>query len=372
MPSALIRHARSQGSSVLRRGVLAALALVLLAGAAIGVAYADLQSQLRTVDIAELVPAPTGYSDGVAAAAATPADPSEGSAFNLLIIGSDSREDGAVDDGVSSVLADTHVIVHIAADRSRVELVSIPRDTMVDIPACRTTSGGTVAARFGQYNDAFADAYLVGGDVASAIACDVTLAQSVSGLRLDGFVLVEMGGFVSMVDALGGVDIDIAEAIDAPKAGLTLAAGQQTLTGTQALGYARARVGVGDGSDTGRIQRQQHLMAALVEEVLSRNLLTDTGALYGLASATLSSLTVSENLAGISDLVGLGLSLKRLDASAVTFVTTPYRAYPADPNRVEFTAEAEVLWASLRDDRPIGGADDPGGAASTGGSGATE
>src|SRR5690606_15891264 len=109
-----------------------------------------------------------------------PADPNSGTALNILIIGSDSRADGAVHDDFTSVLADTHIIAHISADRSRVERGSIPRDTMVDIPECRTTSGTTVYARLGMYNSAFAEAFVAGGDKESAVACDINLAQSVT------------------------------------------------------------------------------------------------------------------------------------------------------------------------------------------------
>lgn len=334
---------------------LTVLALVLGTGTAAATAYVKLQSQITTVDIDDLVAAPAPVDDPTAA---DPADPSAGQALTILVIGSDSRSDGQVSDGVTSVLADTHILVHIAADRSRIELVSIPRDTMVDIPECPTTSGRTVNARFGQYNSAFAEAYVAGGDLTSAIACDVSLAQSISGLTVDGFVLVEMGGFVAMVDAIGGVDICIPEAIDAPKADLVLEAGQQTLNGTQALGYARARVGVGDGSDTGRIERQQHLLGAMVEEVLSRNVLADAGGLYQLASAALGSLTTSPNLSSVPDIVGLGLGLRGISEENVVFVTTPFAAYPADPNRVVFTDDVEDIWAALRADRPIGG-DEP-------------
>ena len=343
---------RRRRHTVRNVAALTALALVLGTGTAAATAYAKLQSQINTVNIDDLVAAPAPVPG---ATATDPADPSAGQALTILVIGSDSRDDGQVSDGVTSVLADTHILVHIAADRSRVELVSIPRDTMVDIPECPTTSGRTVNARFGQYNSAFAEAYVAGGDVTSAIACDVNLAQSLTGVTIDGSVLVEMGGFVQMVDAIGGIDICIPEAIDAPKADLVLAAGQQTLNGTQALGYARARVGVGDGSDIGRIDRQQHLLGAMVAGVLSRNVLSDAGALYNLAAATLGSLTTSPNLSSVPDMVGLGLGLRGITQDKIVFVTTPFAAYPADRNRVIFTDEVEDIWAAMRADQPIAG-----------------
>jgi len=348
------RHAIAGRRHVLRKvsvGIVGVLAFTLTLG---GTVYAQLQSGVDAIDPGDLVDAPS-LDDGEEHR--PPADPNAGTALNILVIGSDSRADGAVNDGFDSVLADTHIIAHISADRSRVELVSIPRDTMVDIPECRTTSGTTVYGRFGMYNSAFAEAWVAGGDKESAVACDINLAQSVTGLTIDGFVLVEMGGFVRMVDALGGIDICIPEPIDAPKAKLKLEAGPQTLNGEQALGYARARSGSGlSGSDPDRIGRQQHLMSAMVDEVLSRNLLTDGPALYQMLQAALSSLTVSPNLSSLTDMAGLALSLRDLDMADVTFMTTPFAAYPQDPNRLVFTSEVDLIWERMAADEPITGA----------------
>lgn len=325
--------------------------LLAFSGTAAAATYNQLQGDVNAIDVGDLIDPPADASGGTTA---PPADPNAGTALNILIIGSDSRADGGVDDDFTSVLADTHIIAHISAARDRVELVSIPRDTMVDIPQCRTTSGTTVYARFGMYNSAFAEAYVAGGDNESGIACDINLAQSVTGLTIDGFVLVEMGGFINMVDALGGVDICLDEPIYAPKANLDLPAGEQTLNGEQALGYARARTGQGlSGSDPDRIERQQHLMSAMVDEVLSRNVLTDGPALYKMVRAALSSLTMSSNLASLNDMAGLALSLRSLEMDDITFMTTPFAAYAPDPNRLVFTSEVDLIWERMAADEPI-------------------
>ncbi|WP_420113882.1 LCP family protein [Pseudactinotalea sp.] len=342
------RHAGTRARHRLRATAVAIVGVLAFTSTAIAATYNQLQGDVDALDVGDLIPA------GDDETTAPPADPPAGTPLNILIIGSDSRADGGVDDGFTSVLADTHIVAHISADRSRVELVSIPRDTMVDIPDCPTTSGETVYARYGMYNSAFALAFATGGDTKSAVACDVNLAQSVTGLTIDGWVLVEMGGFVDMVDALGGVDICIPEPLYAPKANLDLEAGQQTLNGEDALGYARARSGDGlNGSDTGRIERQQHLMSAMVDEVLSRNVLTDGPALYKMLRAALSSLTMSSNLASLNDMAGLALSLRSLDMADVTFMTTPYAAYQPDPNRLVFTSEVDVIWERMAADEPI-------------------
>lgn len=350
--ASLPRHARTKRRPRHRLAValVGVLAFVLTGGGAV---YADLQSNVNTVDVGSLVDRPEDESGATRGESTPPPDPNAGTALTLLVIGSDSRADGAAGDAVTSVLADTHLIVHISADRSRVDVVSIPRDVMVQRPECRTTSGERIWGGYAPYNSAFAEAWLVGGDIESAIACDINLAQASTGLTMDGFVLVEMGGFVNMVDALGGVNICIPEPIDAPKAHLELEAGQQVLNGTQALGYARARVGVGDGSDTGRIERQQRLMAAMMDQVLSSNLLTDGPALYQMLSATLSALTVSENLSSVTDMAGLALSLRGLEKSNITFVTTPFGAYRPDPNRLVWTSAVDQIWEAIAVDQPL-------------------
>ncbi|MFV0425968.1 MAG: LCP family protein [Beutenbergiaceae bacterium] len=363
----LPRHARNgprSGRHRIAASLVGVLAFLLTGGVAV---YADLQSNITTVDIDSLIdPPPTpAASANPTEEPDLPADPNAGTPLTILVIGSDSRADGAAGDETTSVLADTHLIVHISADRKRLDVVSIPRDIMVERPECRTSSGERIWAGFAAYNSAFAEGWLVGQDLESAIACDVNLAQSATGLTMDGFVLVEMGGFVNIVDALGGVEICLPEPIDAPKANLFLDAGVHVLNGDQALGYARARVGVDDGSDTSRIGRQQRLMSAMMDEVLSRNLLTDAPALYQMLTATLGSLTVSSNLSSVTDMVGLAFSMRDLDRSQITFVTTPYSAYQPDPNRLIWTSATDDIWEAMAQDvrlpASVTGADDDSG-----------
>jgi len=100
----------------------------------------------------------------------------------------------------------------------------------------------------------------------------------------------------------------------------------------------------------------------MVDEVLSRNLLTDGPALYQMLQAALSSLTVSPNLSSLTDMAGLALSLRDLDMADVTFMTTPFAAYPQDPNRLVFTSEVGLIWERMAADEPITGTteDEPG------------
>ncbi|HLS14019.1 MAG TPA: LCP family protein, partial [Beutenbergiaceae bacterium] len=170
-------------------------------------------------------------------------------------------------------------------------------------------------------------------------------------------------GFVNVVDALGGVPFCVPEPIEDRQAHVELEAGQQVLDGTEALGYARVRKSVGDGSDTDRIERQQDLLAATVRHALDQNLLTDGPALYGFLDAATSSVTASSNYGSISTLAGLAVSLRGLDPEDISFVTVPWAGL-GDGVNVVWTHEAEELWASLAADEPLEvSADDENGAA---------
>jgi LCP family protein required for cell wall assembly len=294
--------------------------------------------------------------DRPAPATPDPDDPNAGKPLNLLVMGSDERggENGHEVAGVEGMRSDTTILVHVSADRSRVEMISIPRDSRVDVPACHTTNGKTTAPANTRFNAAFANGATVGGDVDSAAACTTQTVESLTDVYVDGFVVVDFAGFQNMVTAIGGVPLCIPEAIDSPKADLRLDAGMQTLDGAQALGFARARYGVGDGSDLSRIGRQQQLLAATVNQVLSKNVLSDLGQIYGFVDAGTKSLTMSDNLSSIPSLAGLAFSLKGATSGNITFMTVPNAPDPQDPDaKVVWTSEADELWAKVRADEPI-------------------
>ena len=285
-----------------------------------------------------------------------PSDPNAGKPLNILVMGSDERggENGHEVAGVAGMRSDTTILVHVSADRTRVEMISIPRDSRVDVPACHTTNGKTTAPATTRFNAAFANGATVGGDVDSAAACATQTVESLTDVFVDGFVVVDFAGFQNMVTAIGGVPICIPEPIDSPKADLRLDAGMQTLDGAQALGFARARYGVGDGSDLSRIGRQQQLLAATVNQVLSKNVLSDLGQIYGFVDAGTKSLTMSANLSSIPSLAGLAFSLKGATSGNITFMTVPNAPDPQDPDaKVVWTSEADELWAKVRADEPI-------------------
>ena len=266
--------------------------------------------------------------------------------INVLLIGSDNREGEGVpgESLTSGARSDTTLIAHVSADRQHVTMVSIPRDSMVQAPPNCEASTPKEQWVETQWNATFA----VGGP-----ACLVTTIEGNTGLFINHFAIVDFRGFRSMVDALGGVPICTNEPIDDPKAGLTLTAGTHVLDGKQALGYVRARKTLGDGSDLGRIKRQQAFLASVVQEATRSSLLLRPDKLFGFLNAATRSLTTDSDF-GLGTMNGLASSIKDIGISNVQFITVPVKEYAPDPNRVAWSPDAEALWQTLRDDDIVG------------------
>lgn len=287
-----------------------------------------------------------------------PPDSYDGRAVNLLVLGTDSRfGDNNVDgsdgsDEVAVARSDTALIMHISADRKRIEAVSIPRDTLVDIPECTSLDGETTGAEEDQFNFAFANGAGTGNDkraVASGATCTLKTVEKMTGIRIDDFVVVDFNGLSKVVDSLGGVHVQVDEAIDDPEyTGLQLDAGCQKLDGRTALQYARVRHGVGDGSDISRISRQQKLMKAMASKALSSNVLTQSGFL----TSTLETLTTSEHIGQIGNLSGLAYSVQGVGMDKISFITMPNEA-ATDENRVIPAENAKKVWKALKEDKPV-------------------
>ena len=338
------------------------LALVLFVVSTGWFVYHDLTSTVKdnAIDISGL--GSQSGDDGEEEEEALPADQFEGNALNILVVGVDSREGsgnseyGSTSD-VEGMRGDTTMLMHISADRSRVQVVSIPRDLMTEIPSCTRTDGTVSEAQYGQFNSALTIGANNGYDVASGIACTKATVERLTGLTVDAFMVVDFSGFTSMINALGGVWFNLDEAVSDERAQLNLPAGCQKLDGTQALAYARARYNLGDGSDISRIGRQQQLVGAIMREALSKNYVTDLPSLLSFVKQALAAVSTSTNLSDLNSDAGLLLSLTSIDKADIEFVTMPFQYSTADPNRVvEDETLAPALWASLAEDSqlPIG------------------
>jgi LCP family protein required for cell wall assembly len=269
-------------------------------------------------------------------------------AENILLIGSDTRSGKdnkkyGADTGTQR--SDTTILLHLAADRQSATAVSIPRDLMVNIPSCRTSDSTRSDAQFAQFNWAFE----FGGT-----ACIIRTVEKLTGIRVDHQMVIDFSGFKDIVDAVDGVDVCLKDPVDDKEAHLKLPAGPQKLNGEQALGFVRARHGIGDGSDTQRIDRQQRFLGALFKKVQSNGVLLNPTRLYPVLDAATKSLTTDPGLASLKDLYDLARSMRSVPTEKVQFLTVPRQPYTYNRNRDELVQpEAGKLFQQLRLDAPV-------------------
>jgi LCP family protein required for cell wall assembly len=314
--------------------------VLVTAGSAFGV-YRKLEGNIASLDIFG------GLRDRPdAVEVAGPSQP-----LNILLIGSDTREtpeDLAAGGGedVEGARSDTTILLHLSADRSQAVAVSIPRDSWVPIPSCTTADGGTSASVTAKFNAA----YETGGP-----ACTIQTVESLTNIRIDHFVVVDFAGFTSMVNALGGVDVCVPEETTDSASGLDLPAGRSTIEGEQALAFVRARKGIGDGSDLGRIDRQQAFLAGMVQKVTSTGVLLNPVRLVRFLDAATKSVTTDPALSSVSALGSLANSLKDISSSGISFITVPVADRGDGSNLVWLNDQAGPLFDALRNDTTLPG-----------------
>ena len=279
-------------------------------------------------------------------------------ALNYLLVGSDTREGltkaemKALRVGSTKTAAggrsDTMLLVHISKKRDKAYLVSLPRDTLVTIPAHTSTDGKSqIPARQNKLNAAFA----FGG-----APLLIETIEGETNLKIDHYIEVSFAGFAGIVNALGGIDVCTKVDIDDPKSHLVLSAGTHTLDGIEALKYVRTRDFDGLG-DIGRMQRQQQFMSSVLRKATSTGVLLNPIKLDNFFNAAIATVKTDEGL-NESDLITLAKQLRNLSASKVRTLTVPL----GNPNAYEPGVGSVVTWDSvlapelfqrLRDDLPI-------------------
>lgn len=275
--------------------------------------------------------------------------PAPSGPINILVMGSDNRN--APGDHIDKLTgigkrSDTTILIHLSADRKRAYGVSIPRDSIVNRPACLNNAGKQISppAPGQMWNDAFN----VGGP-----ACTIRQFEAITHVPVNHWVVVDFNGFRDMVDAIGGVTVCLPHAVNDPIGHITLPAGTHKFSGAQALSYVRERHSLGDGSDIGREKRQQAFIASMVHQVLSSSTMTDPVRLYRFLSAATKSIHLDEGIGSIAKLTGLGWQFRHVGLGKIKFVTTPWMPQPSDPNRVIWAPQATVLWKDIRLDKPL-------------------
>jgi LCP family protein required for cell wall assembly len=268
--------------------------------------------------------------------------------LNIMVMGSDDRDgagnniDGLTGGGARS---DTTLLFHLSADRENAYGISIPRDTLVDRPDCTDEDGNTLpGASDAMWNEAF----MVGGP-----ACTIQQFEQVTGIFVDHFVVVDFNGFQDMVDAIDGVEVCIPEDIEDPAHGINIPAGTREIEGKEALNYVRARYTLGDGSDIGRVKRQQAFIAAMANKVISNGVLARFDRLVPFLNAATKSLVVDQDMGNVVKIGKVGLGFKNIGLDNIKFITVPFQYSTEQPGRVEFLPEAEALWQRVIDDEPL-------------------
>lgn len=267
---------------------------------------------------------------------------------NLLIMGSDTRAGqvtGNYGDSETGARSDVMMVLHVSAGHKNATLVSIPRDTMLPIPECTAPDGTIIDAQ---------DLAQVNSALNYGPYCSLDTIKQLTGLDIDHFIVVDFDGVIGVTDAIGGVDVCVAEDIEDPYSGLSLTAGDHSIQGAQALAFLRTRHGFSDGSDLARISAQQSFLSSLARKVKSAGTLTNPVALFNLADAASKSISVDTGLGTGSALVGLAGTLAGVDLDKMVLIQLPVEDYWADPNRVvPIDDQVEQIFAALRADQPL-------------------
>ncbi|MCD2443563.1 LCP family protein [Agromyces sp. SYSU K20354] len=316
------------------------VAVALVSGTAVA-AYAafDLASSLK----------PTVTLDNEAVLDGVPDVGAIEGGVNLLVIGSDSREgqgDAFGDpDEETAVLNDVTMLMHIAEDHSHASVVSFPRDMLVDVPACTDPADPAGDPLYEQYGVKMNSVLAYGG-----MPCVVKTVEQLTGLTIPFAGTVQFLGVAGLSEAVGGVDVCVAEPIVDEHTDLNLSAGTHSLRGMDALQFLRTRHGVGDGSDLGRISNQQVFLSSLTRKLQTGGTLGDPVALYSIAKVALSNMELSSSLVDPTRMVSIAKALKDTDLSKIAFIQYPTGYVDGE---VVPSESALLINTALQEDLPV-------------------
>jgi LCP family protein required for cell wall assembly len=340
-----VRHARHPGIRPgrhwLRRVLIGVLLISLLAGAGGIYLYAQLNRNIRHVPL---------YSGTKGDAGTEKADLFGRKPINLLIIGTDSRAKkadcrlGGDCDSGDGQNADVEMVVHVSADRTNVTVMSVPRDTVADLPGCFDRANHTrVGPRYGQINST----------LSYGPGCTVAAVHDLTGIPIDHFIMVDFAGVIAMSDSVGGVSVCVTDNVYDPYSHLKLSRGTHVLKGLAALEFVRSRHAFGDGSDLGRTYAQHVFLSAVIRSLKRKGVLLNPAAVLSLAEAATRALTVDTALGSIPRLLSLAADVNKVPAGRITFTTMQTTPDPTNPNRVIVAPPARALFAAIIDDQSL-------------------
>lgn len=283
--------------------------------------------------------------------------PIDGPGLDILLVGTDRRlgltppQQRALHVGAGKYgppRPDSIMLVHLSESGDEVTVVSLPRESYVEIPAHPNIRGIPVAARKDRLNSA----YLLGGRPLL-----VQTVEAATGVHIDHYLEVDFRGFLTMVEALDGVPVCVTKAIKDKPSGLSLAAGTTVVAGREALSYVRARA---VDSEFGRLARQHRFLSSLVQKVTSTGTLINPLALNSVLDAASASITTDEGLTR-DDLLALGARLRSIDLADILFFTVPIDKpnYRVDIGKAKnqstmlWSDQAKAVFAKLAADEPL-------------------
>lgn len=299
---------RSNRSKLAIRALIAvlAVAVVVLVG---GVALLNwtenrLAGLVETIDdpFDELTSRPTTEAD------TTPP-------VNILVMGSDSRisTDDPAEWNQGAERTDAIMLVQVSGDRQDAFVMSIPRDSWVDIPGHETRKINA--------------AYSFGGP-----ALMIETVENLTGIPIHHFAVTNFESFSTMTDALGGVEIILQEDLTCYN-GTQLTAGPNRLDGDCSLRYVRQRYELSQG-DLSRVQRQQNWIRAIATEVFRQDILNDMAKLTNFIDVVARAVAVDEGFT-VPEIRDLALSIRHLRAADITFMTVPVGENGSTPDGSE-------------------------------------
>ncbi len=226
------------------------------------------------------------------------------SAQNILLLGTDTRGSLTTDiNAIRGQRSDTIMVVHVSADHKHVYVMSILRDSWVDIPG---------------HGKAKVNAALSWG----GIPLVVQTVESLISVRIDHVAIIDFQGFQGLTNVLGGVDVYNAIAFQSSEMpGHTFAQGVQRLNGAEALAYVRERHAFADG-DFQRVRDQQAYLKAVIGKILSAQTLLDPGKVSGLVGSIAPYLQVDSGF-NAAYLAGLAIDLRSLRSGDISYFTAP-------------------------------------------------
>ncbi|GGS06740.1 transcriptional regulator [Streptomyces aureoverticillatus] len=276
--------------------------------------------------------------------------PDGGKGTNYLIVGSDSRA-GMSDEekkklhtgSAEGKRTDSMMILHVADDGGNT-MISLPRDSNVTIPSFKGADSGKLypgTGRQTKLNAAYAE------DGPELL---VRTVEANTGLRIDHYAEIGFGGFAKIVDAVGGVEMDIPKGFKDKKSGADFEAGKQTLNGEEALAFVRTRYAL-PGSDLDRTKNQQKFLAALANQAATPGTVMNPFKLYPTMGAGLDTLIVDKDM-DLMDVASMFWAMKGVTGGDGKSMNMPISGF-ANGNVVWDKAKVKELVSQLNNDEKV-------------------